>query len=217
MLFSLQFLAAMIQPGGGRNDVPQRLKRQFAIFNCTLPTNYSIDKIFSVIGCGHYCSQRGFKPEIREMVAKLVPATRRLWQLTKVSFIFTQQVYNWVFIFCLKSQFFYCNSSESSSLSSVNTNTGTFVLHIYLMLRKFIRLDIRKGDMCFNKNKYLLYWMDVICFVCNYVVLFFVARVLDSIQSDKIYNKMLYESKIHIYYILFSIIRFVNSSNFYFD
>ena len=96
-LIDIKYMAAMIHPGGGRNDIPNRLKRHFVTFNCTMPTDSAIDHIFNTIARGHFCVEKGFKADVVDFVQQLVPLTRVIWKKTKEKMLPTPSNFHYVF------------------------------------------------------------------------------------------------------------------------
>ena len=44
----VQYVAAMMQPGGDKNDIPHRVKRHMCVLNCPLPKQDPIQQIFGI-------------------------------------------------------------------------------------------------------------------------------------------------------------------------
>ena len=92
----LQYLAAMQQPGGGKNDIPNRLKRNFFIFNLVLPSITSINDIYGQMLDGHFTSKE-FDASTLDVVGKLTNATIRLWRVMKSKMLPTPAKFHYVF------------------------------------------------------------------------------------------------------------------------
>eukprot|EP00913_Durusdinium_trenchii_P002106 g1945.t1 len=78
----LTYIAAMMHPGGGRNDIPNRLKSKFFLFNMVLPSTVSADNIYGSILRARFNTKLGVDGGVVALSANLTTATIALW--TKV-------------------------------------------------------------------------------------------------------------------------------------
>jgi dynein heavy chain len=96
MIIDCQYLAAMNTPGGGKNDIPNRLKRQFCIFNVPLPSVAAINNIFGQLVAGRFAADV-FSAEVCDAAQKLVPITIDLWNKVQVKMLPTPAKFHYLF------------------------------------------------------------------------------------------------------------------------
>ena len=95
---NLSFVGAMNHPGGGRNDIPNRLKRQFFIFNMILPL--SIEGIYGPIVKFQFrieAKNSGLSDEVKKVVENLTSATIKLWEFVKKFMLPTPAKFHYLF------------------------------------------------------------------------------------------------------------------------
>jgi dynein heavy chain len=94
----LQFLGAMNHPGGGRNDIPHRLKRHFFSINITPPSEKSIQNIYGRILEVLFNHKRYIDdPRITDMKNPLVVATINIWDAVKAELTPTPSKFHYNF------------------------------------------------------------------------------------------------------------------------
>eukprot|EP00462_Mataza_sp_D1_P007532 CAMPEP_0175123998 /NCGR_PEP_ID=MMETSP0087-20121206/2542_1 /TAXON_ID=136419 /ORGANISM="Unknown Unknown, Strain D1" /LENGTH=4569 /DNA_ID=CAMNT_0016405727 /DNA_START=105 /DNA_END=13811 /DNA_ORIENTATION=+ len=89
---NVRFVAAMSHPGGGRNDIPARLKRHFFIFNLTPPSKESIDNIY-----GSMLKGRLEETPCEDLVEALTSSTIELWSKCKNRMLPTPSKFHYIF------------------------------------------------------------------------------------------------------------------------
>ena len=96
MIVDCQYLAAMNTPGGGKNDIPNRLKRHFAVFNVPLPSVAAINNIFGQLVAGRFSADACGGP-VHDAAQKLVPITIELWNKVQAKMLPTPAKFHYLF------------------------------------------------------------------------------------------------------------------------
>lgn len=93
----LQYIAAMGHPGGGRNDIPNRLKSKFLLFNMVLPSNVSADNIYGSILRARFNAKQGMEQGIINLSRLLTQATISVWARVQKSMLPTPARFHYIF------------------------------------------------------------------------------------------------------------------------
>ena len=93
---NLQYLGAMNHPGGGRNDIPNRVKRFFFIFNMTSPSMRSIENIYGRILTLLFNPTK-YSQEVITTKDMLTDATISLWDIVRRKLLPTPTKFHYIF------------------------------------------------------------------------------------------------------------------------
>jgi len=97
-IVDLLFLGAMLHPGGGKNDIPNRAKRHFHVMNVTLPSVASINQIFgSMIRAKFSPADKEKVTEVWTASEKLVDMTIDIWNMVKAKMLPTPAKFHYIF------------------------------------------------------------------------------------------------------------------------
>ncbi|CAD7937234.1 unnamed protein product [Amoebophrya sp. A120] len=94
---SLSFIGAMGHPGGGRNDIPNRLKSKFFSFNMVLPSVVSVDNIYGSIMRARFTPKNGFGERVIEVSKKLTAITIDVWKTVGKNLLPTPARFHYIF------------------------------------------------------------------------------------------------------------------------
>jgi len=141
---NLQYLAGMGQPGGGRNDVPSRLKSKFFLFNMVLPSIVSVDNIYGSILRARLNHKSGVDPSVIAATRQLTAATISVWSKAQATLLPTPARFHYVFSMRELSRVF--QGVMETPLASINKDVRLVELWKHECVRVFADKLAREQD-----------------------------------------------------------------------
>lgn len=119
----MQYLGAMNHPGGGRNDIPNRIKRHFFIFNMTSPSVRSVENIYGRILTLLF-NPKKYSQDVIATKDILTDATITLWDLVRKKLLPTPTKFHYVFNIRELSRVFQgiCNVAQATEYKVIQNS-----------------------------------------------------------------------------------------------
>ncbi|OEH76364.1 dynein gamma flagellar outer [Cyclospora cayetanensis] len=143
-VIGLKYIGAMNHPGGGRNDIPNRLKSKFFSLNMILPSLTSVDNIYGAMMRSRITLKNGATPLVVEVSSKLTQATIDVWLEVKKSLLPTPSRFHYIFNLRDLSRVF--QGILNCPIDSVNTHELFLGLWKHECTRVLADKLCRKGD-----------------------------------------------------------------------
>merc|ERR1719160_8275 len=131
----LKYLGAMGHPGGGKNDIPPRLKSKFLCVNMVPPLQSSVEMIYGSILKASFTAKRGAKQDVIARCQSLVPATIDIWDKVKRSLLPTPARFHYIFTMRELARVF--QGIQTTPLDSVPNETALIQLWRHEATRVF--------------------------------------------------------------------------------
>ncbi|XP_050455387.1 dynein axonemal heavy chain 10 [Cataglyphis hispanica] len=90
----IYYLAAMGEPGGGRNEVDPRFISMFAVYNVTIPSSETLNYIYTSILSGHL---QTFSEEIQSIANRLVQLMLEIYEVILKELLPTPSKFHYIF------------------------------------------------------------------------------------------------------------------------
>jgi dynein heavy chain len=96
-LLDLHFIGAMLKPGAGRNDLPNRVKRHFHVVSATQLSFATVGVIFGSMMKAHFNADAGAPPDVLSTAERLIDMTIQLREVLKAKLLPTPAKFHYCY------------------------------------------------------------------------------------------------------------------------